>query len=136
VKGYGNGTSTEARRYSFVDQNTCDDIRYYRLKQVDINGNFSYSDVVAINCRKNSGVEVFPNPANASITYQFYYPESTELTLDIMDISGRVVLTEKISVQKGINQLTSSIETLAAGVYNLRINTPERGILQKQFFKN
>ena len=138
VKGFGNGTSTETRKYSFVDHNLCENIRYYRLKQVDINGDYSYSNTVAINCRKSSGIELFPNPANTIIKYQFYYSENTELTVYILDISGRIVRTEKIIVQKGINQITSRIEDLAAGVYNLRISGVEsgNGMLQKQFFKN
>ena len=138
VLGYGNGVSTESRKYSFVDNDLCEDIRYYRLKQVDINGDYSYSKPVAINCKRSSSIDLYPNPANTFIKYQFYYTENTELTANIMDISGRIVSSEKIIVQKGFNQITKKIEDLAAGVYNLRITGLEKGIvmLQKQFFKN
>ena len=138
IAGYGNGISSETRKYSSLDKDLCEDIRYYRLKQVDINGDFSYSKPIAINCRRTSGIELYPNPANTFIKYQFYYPVSTELTVKITDISGRIVRSEKINVQKGINLITSSIQDLAAGVYNLKIDALEKGniMLQKQFFKD
>ena len=138
VAGYGNGISSETRKYSFLDHYLCEDIRYYRLKQVDINGDYSYSKPVAINCRRTSGIELYPNPANTFIKYQFYYPVNTELTVNITDISGRIVRSEKINVQKGINLITNSIEDLAPGVYNLKIDALEKGniMLQKQFFKD
>ena len=55
-----------------------------------------------------------------------------------MDISGRIVRSEMIDVQKGFNQLTSRIEYLAAGAYNLRITSRDNNsvMLQTQFFKN
>ena len=127
VAGYGNGISSETRKYSFLDHYLCEDIRYYRLKQVDINGDYSYSKPVAINCRRTSGIELYPNPANTFIKYQFYYPVNTELTVNITDISGRIVRSEKINVQKGINLITNSIEDLAPGVYNLKIDALEKG---------
>ena len=138
IAGYGNGISSETRKYSTLDKELCEDIRYYRLKQVDINGDYSYSKPVAINCRRTSGIELYPNPANTFIKYQFYYPVNTELTVKITDISGRLVRSEKINVKKGINLITSSIQDLAAGVYNLKIDAQEKGniMLQKQFFKD
>ncbi len=138
VKGFGAGTTTEKHSYSFFDKDLCEDIRYYRLKQVDMDGSFNYSKAIAINCRRSDGIELYPNPANSSITYQFYYQEDADLTLNILDISGRVVRFEKIRVQKGINQLHSLIDDLASGAYTLRISGADDStmMLQTRFFKN
>ncbi len=138
VKGYGAGISSESLKYSIIDKELCEDIRYYRLKQVDIDGAFSYSKPVAIDCKRSNGIELYPNPADNSITYQFYYRENTDLVLNIMDISGRIVRHEKITVQKGINLLHALIDDLAAGAYTLRITGTDNSdtMLQTQFFKN
>ena len=85
VQGYGNGTTTEAKKYSFTDHEKCDDVRYYRLKQVDIDGEYSYTGPVAVNCRRVIGLELYPNPAKSIITYKFYNSENSELNLNILD---------------------------------------------------
>jgi hypothetical protein len=138
VRGFGYGTSTEKRSYSFTDFDECKTIRYYRLRQQDIDGKFSYSDAIAINCRRISGIDVYPNPANTTITYQFIHEEESELIVNVVDIAGRVVYIEKIIAHKGTNTLTSRIDELAAGAYYLRISSSESDVpkYQVQFFKN
>ena len=138
VNGFGNGTSTTKRQYSLIDRGLCDDLRYYRLKQVDIDGLVSYSDPVAVNCRKTSGIELYPNPANTYIVYKFYNDDNKDLQASITDITGRLIRMEIIKTQKGFNIINSGIEELSSGVYFLRISDASIGatLHQTQFFKN
>jgi len=138
VQGFGPGSSTSRREYSFVDPELCKDIRYYRLKQVDIDGRFSYTDVVAINCKTETGLDVYPNPANNAITYQFNQSLDGKAIISIVDIAGRQVYSEQVDALKGMNQVTTNISQLASGVYYLRISKADSNgeMLQTKFFKN
>ncbi|MCX6275140.1 MAG: hypothetical protein NTV09_08025 [Bacteroidetes bacterium] len=73
VKGYGAGTTTQNHYYSLRDQEECTGVKYYRLKQVDIDGHFTYSNTVAVRCKeKNEVVSVYPNPSNTKINVSFF----------------------------------------------------------------
>jgi hypothetical protein len=69
VKAAGNSNS--AREYNLVDPNAAQ-INYYRLKQVDLNGNFTYSQIIRIrsNAKEKTGIMLYPNPVinNATVT--------------------------------------------------------------------
>ena len=136
VNGFGSGTSVEKIDYSLVDHDLCTDIRYYRLKQIDLDGQYNFSQKIAINCKRSPGIELFPNPANESLTCRFSQNENSDLTLSILDITGRIVQIEKIIGKKGLNQLSLKIDGLASGAYYLRISDNENIKLQNQFFKN
>jgi hypothetical protein len=136
VSGYGYGTSYENISYSLVDRESCDDIRYYRLKQVDLDGQYRYSDKVAVNCKHTPGIDLFPNPATERLTCRFTNTVNGELNLNISDIAGRIVKSEKVDGKKGINQFSLKVDDLAAGVYYLTISDNSVFRLQAQFFKN
>ncbi len=66
VEGIGN--SNVISNYNFEDIRPLDGLNYYRLKQIDLNGNFKYSDTISINFQKlNSEIRLFPNPTNDSV---------------------------------------------------------------------
>ncbi len=138
VRGFGAGTSTEKRHYTFVDEDMCNDIRYYRLKQIDIDQQFAFSETVAINCKRKSGIDVYPNPAKSTITTQFYQSVNSRITISIIDVAGRVVRMETADGLRGINVVNIDLEDVASGAYHLTITSSESAnqILQSKFFKN
>ena len=141
VKGFGAGTTTTNRSYSFTDDDVCNTIRYYRLKQVDIDRKFTYSDIVAVNCKATGdGIIVYPNPAVQNITCEFYQAKEDVLEISILDVTGRVIKSETYNAQKGKNASIIQIDDLSKGAYYLQIrgvndldNVAKR---QQQFFKN
>lgn len=136
VPGFGLGVSNSKINYSLIDPEMCDDIRYYRLKQTDFDGRFSYTETIALSCKLNSKIELFPNPANSDLTCRFTHSENSELSISVHDIAGRIVLIEKITGKKGVNQIHLNIDDLAAGAYYLRITNAENNVkMQSQFFK-
>ena len=66
VKGAGN--SFHKINYKFVDSNILNGIYYYRIKQTDFDGIYSYSDVMSINLQNTLNLKVYPNPANEYIS--------------------------------------------------------------------
>lgn len=141
VDGYGAGVSTTNRSYQYVDKDKCNDIRYYRLKQVDIDGHFKYSETIAFSCNnRGKDVHVYPNPASSSISFD-YYQESTEnVEVRILDLTGRELKKEVIHSERGFNSGSTTINDLAAGVYYLEIRSIEEDTQsaprQVQFLKN
>ena len=70
----GHGTTTEQQNYSYADRNLDDGKYYYRLKQVDYDGSYEYSDVVEVDFRAfNSYLleQNYPNPFNPTTTIGF-----------------------------------------------------------------
>ena len=92
----GNGNSNSPKNYSFTDTPS-DGISFsYRLKQIDIDGNFKYYDVVTVNLTASSEAQLLqnnPNPFNPSTTIKFYTPNTSDVTIRIYDMLGREVTT-------------------------------------------
>jgi hypothetical protein len=122
----GKGTTSAANDYEFTDENIIDRITYYRLKQIDFDGKFSYSSIETVIPSDNSNVLFYPNPATNEIVIANV--SDKEFSYQLIDQLGRVVL-------KGKNRASSniiSIEQLDAGVYVLIVNDTCYGKLIKR----
>lgn len=102
---------TEAH-YRFVDSNDKNGIYYYRLKQIDLDGHFSYSDVKTVKINGKSNLLVFPNPAKEYISIS----TSTVNSYRVMDGYGKVVAT----IQNVDSQYKFDISNLNSGLYYLQ----------------
>jgi hypothetical protein len=76
----GMGTSPTGKAYQFIDQHPAPGQLYYRLKQTDFDGTFTYSQVVTVyNPFVEEKFRLYPNPAPAGSTINFTMPESVEV---------------------------------------------------------
>jgi hypothetical protein len=64
----GNGTSRTIQNYTFDDKKPFNGLSYYRLKQVDNNGDFEYSKIITVTQKGKIEASVFPNPSNGFVT--------------------------------------------------------------------
>jgi hypothetical protein len=123
----GHGTSTEIHNYSFTDipENKANGIFYYRLKQVDMNGQSTYSKVLTVKIdipREFSLAQNFPNPFNPTTTIKYTVPQNGPVTIKLYDITGREVSTLVNEVQSvGSYDLKFDASGLASGVYFYRM---------------
>ncbi len=128
VKGFGAGTTTNNHYYTLRDQDQCNGINYYRIRQVDIDGRFTYSNVVAVRCRnKDDLVSVFPNPSNTKINIGFFETADSKVTIDILDMFGNVVSSSLFAVKKDLNNVEMKIDQLSNGFYYLRFRNTDIG---------
>ncbi len=106
----GAGNSNNIVSYSWLDDNPTSDIAYYRLKQTDFNGAFSYSEIISKNCQSNDEFRVYPNPVLNRLTLS----GSSEKLMDykIISIEGKIL---KAGAFIGESQL--DISNLSEGVY-------------------
>jgi photosystem II stability/assembly factor-like uncharacterized protein len=122
----GNGTTTEPNNYSFIDENQSEKI-YYRLKQLDYNGTYSYSNIISIDAiTLNDFVleQNFPNPFNPSTIIQFNIPIESFVTLKIYDVQGKEISTLVNDLkQPGSYKFEFIPRNLSSGVYFYKLST-------------
>lgn len=140
VKGYG--TSLELHKYSFMDISVNNGTYYYRLKQIDFDGGFEYSELIeiSVNLPKNYVLEQnYPNPFNAStlIRYQIPGNEPASVRLVIYDINGRIVKKLMNSKQgPGIHEvlwdaMDEDNKELANGIYFIKLKAGDFVLTRK-----
>ncbi len=103
--------------YTSLDALPSNGKNYYRLKMVDADGRFKYSQVIVVDFKTNAGLVVFPNPASDVIKI---YSDKLVTTLEFLDIQGRLLKQLKSTPDNSYN-----INDLLKGVYFIRITTKE-----------
>ena len=105
--------------YGFTDTKPLSGVSYYRIKQVDADGKFSYSSVIAIRLNTNgNAVQVYPNPARDMVTIAFKEIQTADTELRLLSMGGQLLQ----SVQaKGTNIQQLNVTGLANGIYQLQI---------------
>ncbi|MGD8781551.1 MAG: T9SS type A sorting domain-containing protein [Ignavibacteria bacterium] len=123
VNGHGNSNSPKS--YSFTDTPTGGTTFKYRLKQIDFDGAYEYSDEVEVSLdaiTEYSLEQNYPNPFNPTTTIKYQIPETGNVTLKIYDVLGREVKTLVNETQIiGVYSVEFNASKLASGVYISRL---------------
>lgn len=125
----GNGTTTQPQNYEFVDDllNVKADIHFvhYRLKQIDTDGSFEYSQVVTVNLKlplKFELLQNYPNPFNPLTQIKYTLPKAGHITLRIYNIAGQEIETLINTFQTaGEHQVKWMVKGLSSGIYFYRL---------------
>jgi hypothetical protein len=121
----GNGTTTERKTYSFTDNNLISDLYYYRLKQIDFDGTFSYSSVVEVNLEIPSVYNLsqnYPNPFNPSTEISFAVPVDAAVTISVFNAVGEKVNEFSKDYSAGSYKYNFNGNNLSSGIYFYSIN--------------
>jgi hypothetical protein len=128
----GHGTSLIQMDYDFVDTDiNISATYYYRLKQVDYDGGYEYSSIIAINVERNEIVDfkIYPNPVNNWINVEVDIKNSAVYTGELLDLSGRRIHKWSESLQKkGVNKISFNIADIRSGTYLLSITIGTKNI--------
>jgi uncharacterized repeat protein (TIGR03803 family) len=112
------GNTSSITNYSFIDDSPLNETNYYRLKQIDIDGKFTYSKIVSVNFGNTEKIVVFPNPASDRLYISL--PQGSNYTLvRITDASGKLVLQKNIPGSSAIIELP--VQSLTRGWYILQL---------------
>ncbi len=122
----GFGTSTENHNYSYVDGSVQAGSYTYRLKQVDYDGTFEYSDVVEVEVLVPDVFSLeqnYPNPFNPSTMIKFSLAADSKVSLTVFDVLGQEV-SNLISgnLAAGIHEINFNASNINSGVYFYRID--------------
>lgn len=122
----GAGNSSITKNYSYQDRINLDGSVYYKLKQVDIDGKFSFSNIVRLSSSdNNASFKVYPNPIENNFTVSFSAPKTGEATLLIRSTNGQTVYRKSISVIKGANSVSITGQQLSSGMYYITVTNDE-----------
>jgi len=124
----GFGTTTESRSYSFTDADLHAGRYIYRLKQVDLDGSFEYSDEIAVEVITPLEFALgqnYPNPFNPSTVIEFSLPEDVnDVQLTIYDALGqKVAQLVNTSLQAGRYSYQWDARNVSTGMYIYELRT-------------
>jgi hypothetical protein len=134
------GNSTNALEYLYNDilppgiqlQKTV----FYRLKMVDIDGKFIFSQVIAIHPdKKELELNISPNPARDMVQLQTGNMPGGKAQLEIIDATGSNIYKKNMLLHQGINSFTINITRFSSGTYTIRLHNASVSET-KQFVKN
>ncbi|MBL6449883.1 T9SS type A sorting domain-containing protein [Fulvivirga sp. 29W222] len=133
----GKGTTEERQDYKYYDNHPSKGVAYYRLKQTDFDGTFTYSDVIRVNnivLSEAPELNMYPVPNNGDqLTLRLTHLNSKEreASVFIYNTQGQVVHQQQVAIEDSNEIALNFKEKLPTGVYTLRVNTGQP--LTKQF---
>ncbi len=124
------GNASSITSYSFTDTKRSES-SFYRLKQIDNDGNYKYSRIIQINFVNSDAykIAITPNPLSNSATISFTLPQPKKVSINIFDMTGRLVKTlVDAEMQAGTHQIIWDAEdekgnSVSEGVYILKFQT-------------
>lgn len=112
----GRGNSSIASYYKFIDNNSSlADKLFYRLKQTDFDGRYSYSDIIAISEERENLVFVYYNKKENNISISFY-SEGGDALISITDVLGRILYVDSKNYSKGFYTINIPANNFGSGI--------------------
>lgn len=123
----GFGTTTESKAYSYIDSKLEAGNYTYRLKQIDFDGSFSYSNIIDVEVSAPSTFALeqnYPNPFNPSTTIRFSIPIEAEVHLNVYNALGQEI-AELVNnrLKEGYHEINFDATSLTSGIYFYRLET-------------
>ena len=116
----GKGNSDQSTAYTYLDQNLLAGNNYYRLKQLNFDGEYSLSEIVVLkNEASDIQLEAFPNPTDEVLTVRIFNPSQKHIDLVLRDYLGRIIWSK--SLDASVSDWSEQIRFDAKGIYLLTI---------------
>ena len=121
----GFGTTTEPNGYSYSDQSINSGTYYYRLKQIDFDGSFTYSSIAEVEVSLPTAFSLeqnYPNPFNPSTSIQFSLPTEAQVKINVYNLVGEEA--EEIvsgNFAAGTHKVNFNSSMLTSGIYFYQI---------------
>jgi parallel beta-helix repeat protein len=127
------GNSSRKIDYSFTDNNVESGVSFYRLRQVDLDARAVFTRVVPIRNEGRAGKQFFlwPNPVVDMMNITINQAKPEVLTIRVVDLSGRTMITNKVSTARGLNQVRINASALPRGMYVVQVAGEETLITEK-----
>ena len=120
--GIVNATSSSKASYSYTDNNNLSGAVYYRIKMVDKDGQFAYSDIKSVEfANRGFAVSLYPNPVQSLTKLNITLDEAQVIKVTVNDALGNRVKQLEITGQKGANEKTLDLSNIPTGSYMIRI---------------
>ena len=113
-----------AHQYGFTDYNISTlgvDVAYFRFKQLDVDGTFVYSRIIALSVENKSLVFLYPNPATNEVNLAVTVTKREQAQFKIIDNTGRVVKQKQVNLSTGSTSLSMDLTGLSKGMYYVEL---------------
>ncbi len=134
------GNSSVNLKYNGIDVQPHNGISYYRLKQTDFNGQFTYSQLITVNFEGGAefSLNIYPNPNDGStINVVIHAVKTQDLTINVYDLSGKKCYSQQVATaDKGdITYALNPENKLTAGMYIIEGRSQQSTFRNKFFVK-
>ena len=128
VAANGNGNSSSD--YTYTDINPQGTLLLYRLKQVDNDNNYKYSNIIRITTGTKSTMLSYPNPFTTQLNISISSPSNQQVSAIIYDVMGKTVRSETKKIFAGENNFSiASLDNLSRGIYYAEIKDQSGNML-------
>ncbi len=130
----GAGTTSQLNSYEVEDKYPYSGTSYYRIKQTDFDGNFDYSDLVAVSCSDNDnefGLISAYDDGTGNMNIAFTAGDGDLYTATLYDIQGRLMIEESGRTYAGTNQVKLNVANYARGIYMLTLRNEQKAISKR-----
>lgn len=134
----GNETTVNTSYYNLEDENGFTGVSYYRLKQLDVDGTISYSDIKAVEGWEGVSdiIDVFPNPVNDYINIRLSSASTAkEASIHIFDNKGSLILSKRFTISNNKVLQINGLAQLADALYMMKITTKNGETFSHKFVK-
>lgn len=130
----GAGNSTIRRYYSFADENPYPE-SFYKLKQVDFNGNFKYSETISIKSfTRNHFIDISPNPNKGNFKIIYNGKAGEKLIIKVLDIYGREVYFNLEILDQDFLNKEIDLVNIGTGIYFVEMYSETEKIFSHKLF--
>ncbi|HNE51145.1 MAG TPA: T9SS type A sorting domain-containing protein, partial [Chitinophagales bacterium] len=133
------GNSNAQLTYDFTDNNPVIGDNYYRLKMVDKDGTFKYSNVIDIPISEavvNNFTRIYPNPTGGNLNVEIQSIALYDTKLTVHDVLGKKVFEKPITLSKGLNTMQFDFSQLAQGTYIIQFADADGKLHTTKFVKD
>ncbi len=124
----GNCNTVEEIAYNFIDNNPSNGTSYYRLKQIDFDGTYDYSVIIAVDFIKQVSFKIFPNPVRDNLIIQGLLND--EVNVAIIGMKGQILYEGTARIE---DNLSVDVSSLNQGLYYVQIRN-KVGLIYKELF--
>jgi hypothetical protein len=117
-------SSSSDKTYTFQDRDIAQNENFYRLKQVDLDGNISYSNIILLKNKMalSSSMKLLRNPVRSSVDVELPARQSDRLSVRIIDMNGKVVLKQVIATSQTRIRIETGNSLVSKAVYVLTVS--------------
>lgn len=131
------GTNSTSPNYGFTDLEPVPGHNYYRIRHIDADGVESMSKVLDVYFDGTVPLQIvglYPNPARDFVNLETFVSEGGEYRLTLVDVYGKVVLTQDLVLEQGLNQATIHLSGVSSGMYVVGLENKRTTIKDHQKF--
>ncbi|GEM_PF-3358529 len=126
------GNSSNENTYRFTDLQPAPGVNYYRLKIVDVDGSYEYSDIVTIRLQTVVKLTAWPNPFSNKLQLSLLQNNSSTLLVKMFSTTGQLMLQKNVAVVSGNNNITiDNVQSFKAGFYIIEVKDVQTGFIEQ-----